>query len=299
MKGIRVLLLLICLFSVSASMEIKPTEAQEKIQPGIILESTYPLRTPHLSIGPNWTYPYAQMPVLRQNQSINGSIVSDASGSAFMICIKRFSVSELLNSSLIKKSHGNCLSPSVVLNQTESANFTLPGIIGGLYTLSASDINSTEEVAALQLLVTKENLSLQLPDSIQAGEPLKVKANISGLDQNKIFAAIMISTEDYDNMSLSFSSNETGSGYTSTLKLVDKVQLLPTLTDFSSELAMNLMYLLPANSAVGMQESSEPDAELFLLTSPDWPKGDYILSCGVYSKTKGLLDLKQEKIMVM
>jgi methanogen extracellular protein (TIGR04279 family) len=299
MRTIRVLLLLMCLLSVFALIEIKPTEAQESIQPGINLEGTYLIRMPHLSIGTNWTYPYAQIPVLKENQSLNGSIFSGANVSAVKICVNHFSVSELLSSSQIMKSHANCTPPSLALNQSKEANFTLPGMTSGLYTLSIFDMNSSRELSAMQLLVTRQNLSLQLPGNITAGEPLKVKADITGLNQSKIFAAFMISAEDYDNMSLSLTSNENGSGYNSTLELADKVQQLPGLTGISTDLAMKLMYLLPSNSAVGMQESSESEVELFLLTDAAWQKGDYILTCAVYSKKEGLLDLKQEKVTVM
>jgi methanogen extracellular protein (TIGR04279 family) len=297
MRRIRVLLLLVCLLSVSIG--IKPNEAQESSQvTSIDLEGTYPIRMPNLSIGANWTYPYAQIPVLRENRSINGSIFSGANGSAVKICITHFNISEFLNSPSIMLSHKNCSGPSLALNLTQEANFTLAGINNGLYTLSVYDVNSSQELSALQLFVTKENLSLQLPASISAGEPLKVKANISGLNQSKIFGAVMISTEDYDNMSLSLTSNNSGSGYNSTLKLGDKVKQLPGLTSFSSDMAMNLIYLLPSNSAVGVQESLQSEVELFLLTDAIWQKGDYILTCAVYSKKEGLLDLKQEQIMV-
>jgi methanogen extracellular protein (TIGR04279 family) len=299
MSCIRVLLLLMCLLSISVLIEIKPIEAQESIQPGINLESTYPLRMPHLSIGTNWTYPYAQIPVLKENQSINGSIFSGANVSAVKICVAPFSVSELLSSSQIMKSHKNCSGTSLALNQSKEANFRLPGMTEGLYTLSIFDLNSSRELSAMQLLITKENLSLQLPGNITAGEPLMVKANISGPNESNIFAAVMISAADYDNMSLSLTSNENGSGYNSTLKLADKVQQLPGLTGISSDLAMKLMYLLPSNSAAGMQESSESEVKLFLLTDAAWQKGDYILTCAAYSKKEGLLDLKQEKVTVM
>jgi hypothetical protein len=64
-------------------------------------------------------------------------------------------------------------------------------------------------------------------------------------------------------------------------------------------MALKLMYLLPSNSAVAMQESLQSEVELFLLTDAAWQKGDYILSCAVYSTKEGLLDLKQQNIKVM
>lgn len=300
MRTICALILLLSLFSVSILVETAPTYAQESNQlAGINLEGTHAIRMPHLSIGTNWTYPYDQIPVLNENQSLNGSIFSGAGGSAVKICIKEFSATEILKASKTMKNNENCTGPSLELNLTEETRFMLPKIADGLYTLSLSDMKSTRELSALQLLVTQEYLSLQLPSSIQAGEPLKVLANISGLNQSKIFGAIMISAADYNNMSLNLTSKKSGSGYNSTLKLGGREGQLPSLTNLSYDLAMNLMYLLPSNSAVGIQESLQPEVELFLLTDTVWPKGDYILTCAVYSKKEGLLDMKQETIMVM
>jgi len=184
MRRIRALLLLMCLVSVFVLLE-KPIEAQES-SPVITLEETYPIEIPHLSIGANWTYPYAQIPVLSENQSING-ILSGAKG-AVEICISPFNVNDFLST---LKIHKSCSGQSLDLNLT--LNFTLTGINSGLYALSALDANSTL-LAASYLLVSKENLSLQLPDNITAGEPLKVKANITLKDNNQslIFGAIMI-----------------------------------------------------------------------------------------------------------
>lgn len=287
------MLLFMCLFSVFA---VEIYEAQESSQASrFSLNDTNSILVPHLSIGVNWTYPYDQMPVISENQSLNGSIFAGANASAAEICVSGFSIGELLSAPQAISSQENCSGPSITLNLTEQADFVLPKMAPGLYTISAFDgINST----ALQLLVTSENLSLQLPANILAGEPLKVKANIARLNQSRIFGAVMISREDYENMSLNISSSNAGLDYNATLKLADIEQQLPGLTRLSTDLAMNLMSLLPANSAAGMQESSEAEVEFYLLTDGTWPKGDYILTCAVYSRNGGLLDLKQETIVV-
>jgi len=300
MSRIRALLLLVCMLSVSGLIEINPTEAQESSQATrITLDGTNPISisVPHLSIGANGSYSYDQVPVLRENQSINGSL-SGANPSAVEICIDQLSVTKLLNSSPASGSHASCSGPSAALNQTER-NFTLPGIKSGVYNLSAFDMNGTL-LTSLYMMVSKENLSLQIPDSILAGEPLKVKANISLEDQNQslIFGAIMISAEDYQNMSLTLTSKDAG-GYNSTLSLGDRSELLPEFSHISLDLAMNLINLLPSNSAVGMQESQQSEVELYLLTEETWPKGEYIMTYAVYSRQEGLLDLKQQKIMVI
>jgi methanogen extracellular protein (TIGR04279 family) len=62
---------------------------------------------------------------------------------------------------------------------------------------------------------------------------------------------------------------------------------------------MKVLYLLPMNSAVGMQESNESGTEILLITDREWEKGSYILTCGVYSPGIGLLGLKQMSVEVI
>ncbi|MDD1760070.1 MAG: hypothetical protein LUQ44_05635 [Methanothrix sp.] len=289
---------MMCLLSVSQIIEIKPTGAQESSQiTSITLNGANPISMPNLGIGTNWTYPYDQVPVLRENQSING-ILSGAKDSAVEICIDQLSVTELLKSSPAMKRH-NCSGPSVKLNQTHEAGFTLPGINSGIYTLSAFN-GSGALLTALYILIGRENLSLQLPESTAAGEPLKVKANITLKNHNQslISGAIMISADDYRNISLNLTSKRTGTGYNSTLSLGNRSAQLPEFSHISLDLAMRLLYLLPSNSAVGIQESQQSETEIFMITDETWPKGEYILTYAIYSRQEGLLGIKQQKIMV-
>ena len=299
MRTTRVLVLVLGLFSVFNFMDVIPGYAQEGSQFGaILLEKTDAIEMPQLNIGANWSYAYEGVPVIRENQSLNGSISSGLKSPGVNLCIKPFSATEILRASN-QKNNLSCTGTSLELNLTEQANFSLPGLGQGLYTLSLSDTNSGQEISALQLLVAQEDLALQLPSSIKAGDPLKVEANISGINQSKIFGAIMISGQDYDSMSLNLTSRESGSGYNSTLKIGEREGQLPSLTNLSYDLAMDLLYLLPQNSAVAIQESLQSEVELFLITDTAWPKGEYILTCAVYSSKEGLLGLKQETVKVI
>lgn len=298
MRTTRVLVLVLGLFSVFNFMDVIPGYAQEGSQFGaILLEKTDAIEMPQLNIGANWSYAYEGIPVIGENQSLNGSISSGLKSSGVNLCIKPFSATEILKASEVENL--SCTGTSLELNLTEQANFSIPGMAEGLYTLSLSDLNRTQELSALQLLVAQEDLALRLPSSIQAGDPLKVEANISGINQSKIFGVIMISGQDYDNMSLNLTSRESGSGYNSTLKIGEREGQLPSLTNLSYDLAMDLLYLLPQNSAVAIQESLQSDVELFLITDTAWPKGEYILTCAVFSSKEGLLGLKQETVKVM
>ena len=44
------------------------------------------------------------------------------------------------------------------------------------------------------------------------------------------------------------------------------------------DLFVKIMYLLPENSAIGMQESKNLGADLDLITDTQWPKGIYIMT---------------------
>jgi len=300
MRITHVFLLVLGLFSVFNFMDVIPGYAQEESRPaGILLEETDAIKMPQLNIGANWSYAYEVVPVIGENQSLNGSISSGLKSSGVNLCIKQFSATEILKASQVQKSNLSCTGASLELNLTEQANFSLPGLGQGLYTLSMSDVSSAQELSALQLLVTREDLALQLPSSIKAGEPLKVEANISGLNQSKIFGVVMISGQDYDNMSLNLTSRESGSGYNSTLKIGEREGQLPSLTNLSYDLAMDLLYLLPQKSTIAIQESLQSEVELFLITDTAWRKGEYILTCAVYSSKEGLLGMKQETVKVM
>jgi hypothetical protein len=66
----------------------------------------------------------------------------------------------------------------------------------------------------------------------------------------------------------------------------------------SSELLMNLLPLLPPNSAVGLQESTQPGVDLILMADLPWRTGYYVLTCGIYSPEMGLIGIKQTNVEV-
>jgi hypothetical protein len=284
-------LLLLLLSLVSASVLLSAATCAQESGITLDLNQSHMIRIPHLNIGSNWTYAYAQIPLTTRNQSTNGSFIS-VSDRPVQICIEEFHASRYLSPASVEN-HTNCL------NLTNGSDFSLPGLRPNIFTLSAIDANSSEELSSQQLLVTREKLSLLYPNNASAGDPLNLQASITGSsNQSLIFAALLLNRDDYDNISLNLTSSQNGAGYNSTLKLGDKEQQLPDLTRLSSSLAMSLMFLLPSNSAVAMQDTNQSEVELILLTDPTWPRGEYILTAAAYSQTQGLLDLKQGTIMV-
>ena len=199
------------------------------------------------------------------------------------------------------------MSSSVQLNNSGDAFFALNGLSSGIYTIFIMDENNSVVLSALPLLVSKAELILQMPDNIKAGDFMQLKVNISTANNqsisqsdnsSRIFAAIMISRKDYENASLKLDTNGTKESLKSTLTLGDKSMQIQ-LSNISSEQLMPLLYLLPENSAIGIQESKEPWADILLITDENWAKGSYILTSAVYSSGKGLLGLNQETVEVV
>jgi len=153
----------------------------------------------------------------------------------------------------------------------------------------------------MPLLITEGQTVLKMPSIVKAEEPfIQVKMNTTAPgNQSKFFAAIMISRKDYENASLGIAKNETTNNLDLTLSLGSKSLEIQGPPKISSELLMNLLPLLPANSAVGLQESTQPGVDLILLTDKPWEKGEYILTGGIYSPGKGLLGIKQSVVEVI
>jgi methanogen extracellular protein (TIGR04279 family) len=255
------------------------------------------IELPFLSTSMNKTFTEDHILVYAENQSINCTFFGPIAraGSDVKVCISSSDIAKFLSPSLLKEGN-NSSGPFAKLNSTGAASFTVPGVSGGMYTLLVIDKNSSVALMAMPLLITPGNLTIQTPKKIIAGEVLKIKMNTTAAgNQTMIFAAVMISIQDYENASINLQNgtkNITLSLRSKSLEIVGKPSL-------SSDLLMEVMYLLPQNSAVGMQESQNQDAELSLITDAQWPKEFYILICVTYSPGRGLMGLNQEVIEVV
>ncbi len=109
----------------------------------------------------------------------------------------------------------------------------------------------------------------------------------------------MISSQDYATAGLSLTANGTEEGLISTITLCNSSMQVQGMPGISTDLLMKILYMLPQNSAVAMQESAEQNVELYLFTDPAWEKGEYILTCAVYSPKKGLMGMRQGTIEVV
>jgi methanogen extracellular protein (TIGR04279 family) len=57
--------------------------------------------------------------------------------------------------------------------------------------------------------------------------------------------------------------------------------------------------ILPENSAAALQESSRPEAQLYMLTDREWKRGKYLLTCAMYSSGRGIVALNQSEVEVV
>ena len=316
MRQEMAVLLLLCISPLAAwANDPSPgTHSSDPYEGGwIALNGTNQIKIPNLSAPQeaNWSYPFDHVTTYAENQSIKGIFwgSSDQAYTKVKVVVSRFNLSAFLGAFQVieGKVKADGTSSSVELNRSGDASFALNGLSSGIYTIFIMDENNSVVLSALPLLISKAELTLQMPDNIKAGDFMQLRVNISTLNNqsisqsnnsSRIFAAIMISRKDYENASLKLDTNGTKESLKSTLTLGDKSMQIQ-LSNISSEQLMPLLYLLPENSAIGIQESKESWADILLITDENWDKGSYILTYAVYSPGKGLLGLNQETVEVV
>ena len=314
MRNEMALLLLICMSPLLAwADESRPVAHSSDPHEGGwgALEGTNLIKIPVLNVnqGMNWSQPFDYLPVYAENQPIRGTFWGprNRAGSDVRIAISRFNTSDLLSAFQVIESEAKTEEKGsrAVLNSTGDARFSLKGLSSsGMYTVFIFDENSSAVLSMMPLLVTKGDLTLQMPANITAGDFARLRVNMSppdneSINQSRIFAAILVSRKDYENARLVLVSKGTEESLNSTLSVGNKSMQMRGLPSLSMELLMQMLYLLPRNSTAGMQESKDSGADILLITDPEWEKGSYILTCGVYSSGKGLWGLKQEAVEVI
>jgi hypothetical protein len=303
----KMVLLLLLIFPMSVTALGNSSLALFGDSPGmgpISLEGNDLLLMPKMSFpeGAKGLELFSSLPVYSLNQYIMGAFLPQGGASNISVCISPFNLSGYGGTSDLREKKCAKTSPATKGSaDTNGTSFLLASNSSGMYSLNLVAENNSSVLISMPLLITEGQVVLKTPSIVKADDPfIQVTMNTTTPgNQSKIFAAIMICRKDYENASLGMARNETTNSLDLNMSLGSKSLQIQGPLKISSELLMNLLPLLPASSAVGLQESIQPGVDLILLTDKPWVKGEYILTGGIYSPGKGLLGIKQQEIEVI
>lgn len=249
--------------------------------------------------GLNRSYPFEGIAIYSENQTISGTFrgPSEMAGAEIRISLARLEASDSLME--LKDTSTKGVADSLVrLNRTGSAHFSLPGAASGAYLISIADVLNLTTLCLSPVLVTKEELSIPSPSLMRTEGMTRIRLNVSGGNETKIYGAIMMPKKEYDTSSISIGAHGTAKDLIATITLGNKSLQIQNILLNSSQLMMSVLTILPADSALAYQESKETEAELILLTDEPLKKGEYTLTCAVYSARRGLMGLMQKELVV-
>jgi hypothetical protein len=292
----------------SSRSDFSATEGGGRIN----LDGSNALMVPDISLleAADKTYLFDRLPVYSANQSINGTFSPSPEDrgsnidakSKIIVCVSTFSISDYTNG--LPESRRfvgrDCIGTPIESNNSSAASFRIPKKPAGMYMLSVVDENKSTIISKQPFLVTEGEVALVMNCTVASLEPfIRVKMNSTVFEnQSKFFAAFMIPIKDYENASLNLSNNKTTGVLDLNLSLGSKSMQMHGSPRISSELLMNMLPLLPPNSAIGLQESTQPGVNLILMTDLPWRTGYYVLTSGIYSPERGLIGLKQTNVEV-
>lgn len=312
MRSQITLISLLCICFMAQAQEYALGSLGEKADCGIALEGNNIIKMPKASFSSadaTWTYPFPLFPIYSENQSISGNILCHdrLAGSEARVYISGFDIFDLLSDNLTMMDNQNMDNLTVVksssqirLNSTGDGRFALEGAPSGLYTIKAvDDLNSTV-IATTPALIAKGEIAMDFPSRIKAGDILQLDIETPSAWGNvsKIFGAIMVYGQDYETAKINLTANDTVDSLQTTIAIGDKSMQVNGMPRVSTELLMNLLTILPQNSAIAMQESTSEKVELYLFTDPALSKGEYVLTCAVYAPGSGLMGLRQGTVEV-
>ena len=312
---LALLLMLMFMFPISSIAQDNSSRSDFSATEGggrINLDGSNALMVPDISLqgAADKTYLFDRLPVYSANQSINGTFSPSPEDrgphidkkSKIIVCVSTFNISEYTNDLPESRNFARreCIGTPIESNNSSAASFRIPKKPAGMYMLSVLDENKSTIISKQPFLVTEGEVALEMNYTVASLEPfIRIKMNSTVFEnQSKFFAAFMIPSKDYENASLNLSNNKTTGVLDLNLSLGSKSMQMHGSPHISSELLMNLLPLLPPNSAIGLQESAQPGVDLILMTDLSWKTGYYVLTCGIYSPEKGLIGIKQTNVEV-
>lgn len=184
-------------------------------------------------------------------------------------------------------------------------SFSIPedemtGKRSGLYAIYALDRNRSLIAPAQAFFLTEGDAVLQAEDR-HPSETQSIRINLSSIrddGRRRLFAAAIMSRKDYDNATIMMIMNESKPWPVLALSSASRaMEIEANPATFQGKL-MDLISLMPENSAISMQESTQSSVQLVLLADEAWEKGDYVINCAVYSPGIGIEGIKQKIIEV-
>lgn len=307
----KIILLLLLIFPINVTALGNCSSAffwDSSGEPSISLEENDTLLMPKMIFpeGVGRMQLFDRIPVYSLNQSIAGAFHFPLQGEAsdISVCISPLDLSYYLSGyHAAVFSNKNCAKDNPAIdggNCTNGSSFLLSSTGSGMHSLDFFDNKNSSLLISMPLLITEGKTLLQVPSIVEAEEPfIQVVMNTSlpGND-SKIFAALLLSRNDYENASMSIAKNRTANSFDIMLSLGSKSLRIEGPPRISSKLLMDMLPLLPADSAIGLQESTQQSVDLILLPDNYWDKGEYILTGGIYSPGKGLLGIKQSQVLI-
>ncbi|MHC1594630.1 MAG: TIGR04279 domain-containing protein [Methanotrichaceae archaeon] len=267
------------------------------------IEGTNFIRMPVISLArpdTNWTYPYDRQPVSSSNETISGIFFGSSSlaNATVEICIAPLNSSAFLSAVnvLDLPVDINCSGDPFRLNSSGDLSFAMPGRSPGIYALYVIDKNATVVLSASLIIVAEEKITVEVPSEIPAGFPLEVKVQTSNRSdgRSRHYGAFLVPSSGYEAANLTMTGNGTRQGTWFAINVgADSVEI-PGDLDVSMDLLMELLVLFP-HSTVALQDTTEQEAELYLITEPDWEPGTYILTSAVLVED-GIIGLEQVEL---
>lgn len=171
----------------------------------------------------------------------------------------------------------------------------------GLYALYALDRNRSLIAPAQAFFLTEGEAVLQMEDRIPS-ENSSIKINLSSgseEERTRLFAAAIMPRKEYDNASIRLVANESNPWPVLALSSGSRYLEIVANPATARKQLMDMVSLLPEDSAVSMQESARSAVDLVLLADGPWKKGEYVIVCAIYSPGVGLEGLKQKIVKVI
>jgi len=184
-------------------------------------------------------------------------------------------------------------------------SFSIPedkiaGKRSGLYAAYALDKNRSLMAPVQPFFLTEGKAVLQAEELVLS-ENQSIVINLSTGKEDgrrKLFVAAIMPRREYENATIKLVENKSNPrsillsfGSRSAEIVVDPATLPGQM--------MDLISLLPENSAISMQDSTQSAVELILLGDGPWEKGEYVINCAIYSSGVGVWGLKQKIVKII